>query len=175
MPRGRSPTLINLTALRFATSITSTAAPSSALTYSHLPSGLNTTCSGFCPLTLTLVSSRRAADQGNAVVFLHRHGDPRAVARDPDALGRFSYRDPLRYFASREIHDHERAARLVAHVQPPAVGSGGDPARLARRLDGRDDPVARRVDHRHRSRFLVGHIGERRRTRLRQERERENR
>src|SRR5207248_2237727 len=61
MPRGRSPTLINLIALRFATSITSTAAPSSALTYSHLPSGLNTTCSGFCPLTLTLVSSRGAA------------------------------------------------------------------------------------------------------------------
>src|SRR5207248_1899831 len=108
MPRGRSPTLINLMALRFATSITSTAAPSSALTYSHLPSGLNTTCSGFCPLTLTLVSSRGAA------------------------------------------------------------------ARLAARLDGRHDPVARRVDHRHRSRSLVGHIGERRRTRLRQAREREN-
>src|SRR6266852_4503421 len=123
MPRGRSPTLINLTALPFATSITSTAAPSSALTYSHLPSGLNTACSGFCPLTLTFVASRGAA------------------ARISETL--------LFSSTATAIHDHERAARLIAHVQAPAVGSRGDAARLAVRLDGGHHPVARRVDHRH--------------------------
>src|SRR6266705_845020 len=170
MPRGRSPTLIDLTAPRFATSTTSTVAPSSALTYSHLPSGLNTACSGFCPLTLTLVASRGAAARiSETLLFSSTATAIHAPSREiPTPSGDFP--TGIRC----DIHDHERAARLVAHVQAPAVGSRGDAARLAVRLDGGHHPVARRVDHRHGPRSLVGDIGEGRRTRLRHARKREN-
>src|SRR5439155_717247 len=82
MPRGRSPTVIDLTALRFATSITSITAPSSALTYSHLPSGLNTACAGVGPVTLTLGRPRRAAARISATLLF---GAARACERHASA------------------------------------------------------------------------------------------
>ena len=53
MPRGRAPTGTWPTCARLATSMTSTASPSSALTKTKRPSGENTACSGFLPRTLT--------------------------------------------------------------------------------------------------------------------------
>ena len=58
MPRGRSPTGICATSTRLAKSITFTASPSSALTNTYLPSGVNTACSGFLPLTRTTKALR---------------------------------------------------------------------------------------------------------------------
>ena len=61
MPRGRSPTLTDLTTSPFATSTMSTESASSALTYSHLPSGLKTACSGFLPRIRMLRATLSAA------------------------------------------------------------------------------------------------------------------
>jgi len=47
MPRGRRPTRTEATALRAATSITSTCVPSSAPTWTQRPSGLKCRCASF--------------------------------------------------------------------------------------------------------------------------------
>ena len=70
MPRGRWPSVMALTCSRLATSTMSSESASSALTYSHLPSGLNSACSGFLPLVVTLNSTLPVAVETKLTLLL---------------------------------------------------------------------------------------------------------
>ena len=115
---------------------------------------------------VSTVTTNEAYDWDNStgkhrVALLDRRGQPFAVGRQVDRLGRIAERHPPDLGLLRGVDHDQCVGGLVADVQARAVAGDRDAARPARELPRVDHGVGRHVDHGEARRALVRDVGER--------------